>query len=313
MTVSQMRRLAVDYMRQRYRKNAYTQGGDRIYFFGKPDNIPGNTTQPGFSDCSSSVRAAIKAAAGVDIGYNTDNQVRNRGKGFVIEEPHGMPDINKLLPGDCLYFGGNNNHIFGVGHVEMYAGGGKIWGHGGGMGPYEQDLTAYCKRRPCIMVIRWILGGEGDEPDPEPQKPTLIRGDCGEYVRQMQTMLIDQDYDLGKWGADGEFGAATERALKLYQAEHDLTPDGICGPLTWAALESWAAGDPTNTEPERGYVTVKAGTWRIRTGPGTNYGTVDFVRAGERLKRTEDAAPGWLGVEYDGMPEWISEKAVTCE
>lgn len=310
MTASDMRRLAVDYMRQRNRKNQYTQGADRIYFFGKPDNQPGNETQPGFSDCSSSVRAAIKAAAGIDIGYNTDQQIRNRGRGLIVEEPNGVPDRRLLLPGDCLYFGGNSAHIMGVGHVEMYVGGGRLWGHGGGQGPTERDMEAYCKKRPCIMVIRWIIRGDDERPDPGPQRPTLRRGDHGDDVRDMQLMLIDQDYSCGRWGADGEFGRNTETALKLYQAEHDLTPDGICGPETWAALESWAAGDTDGTEPELGYVTVRAGTWRVRSGPGTQHGTVGFVRAGDKLRRTAETEPGWLGVVYEGYSEWLSAKAV---
>ena len=314
MTANDMRNLAVDYMRQRQRKISYTQGDRRVYFFGFPDNRPGDTTQPGYSDCSSSVRAAIKAAAGIDIGYNTDAQIRNRGRGMIVEEPNGVPTASKLLPGDCLYFRGNKAHIMEVGHVEMYAGGGKLRGHGGGMGPYESDMATYCKRRPCFMVIRWILG-DNDAPDPAPQRPTLRRGDCGDDVRDMQLMLIDQDYSCGRWGADGEFGRDTENALKLYQAEHDLEPDGICGPLTWAALESWAAGDTDPTEPELGYVTVRAGTWRVRSGPGTQYGTIAFVRAGDKLRRNGEAESGWLGVRYDfGLNEWvdawISGKAV---
>lgn len=299
-------------MSGRKQMNQYTQGDKRVYFFGYPDNQPGNTTQSGYSDCSSSVRAAIKAAANIDIGYNTDAQIRNRGKGKIIEEPNGIPDKSKLLPGDCLYFGGNSAHIMGVGHVEMYGGDGRLWGHGGGIGPYQSDMETYCKRRPCIMVVRWILGDDY-WPDPMPQKPTLRRGDCGDNVRQMQLMLIAQDYSCGRWGADGEFGRDTENALKLYQAEHDLTPDGVCGPATWAKLEEYAAGDPDPVEPELGFVTVKAGTWRIRSGPSTGFGTIGFVRAGDKLKRTGDSAPGWLGVVYEGLDEWISEKAVSTD
>lgn len=307
---SEMRRLATDYMRQRNRLNTYTQSSDRVFFYGKPENRPGDTTTPGYSDCSSSVRAAIKAAAGIDIGYNTDQQIRNRGRGVIVEEPNGVPDEKKLLPGDCLYFRGNSAHIMQVGHVEMYVGNGKLRGHGGGMGPYESDLRAYCARRPCFMVIRWILGDESDTPDPAPQRPTLRRGDCGGDVHDMQLMLIDQDYNLGKWGADGEFGDVTEKALMLYQAEHDLASDGVCGPLTWAMLESWSAGDTDDAPPVLDHVTVKAGTWRIRSGPGTQYGTVGFVRAGDMLKRTAEGDNGWLGVVYHGCNEWLSEKAV---
>lgn len=280
-----------------------------MFFFGYPENKPGDTTTPGYSDCSAAVRAAIKAAAGIDIGYNTDNQIRNRGRGMIVQEPNGVPDESKLLPGDCLYFGGNPSHIMSVGHVEMYVGNGKLRGHGGGLGPYESDMASYCKRRPCFMVIRWILRDD-ERPDPAPQRPTLRRGDHGDAVRDMQLMLIDQDYSCGRRGADGEFGRYTENALKMYQAEHDLTPDGICGPATWAKLEEYAAGDPDPVEPELGYVTVKAGSWRIRSGPGTQYGTVGFVRAGDKLGRTAEAEPGWLGVVYEGCSEWISERAV---
>ena len=310
MTVSEMRRLAVEYMKSRKRMNAYTQGDRRVFFFGYPDNQVGNVTQHGYSDCSSSVRACIKAASGIDIGYNTDNQIRNRSKGLIVEQPNGVPTLTKLQPADCLYFGGNSNHILNVGHVEMYAGDGKIWGHGGGQGPYENDMASYCKRRPCIMVIRWILT-DNDLDTPDTKRLILRRGDTGEDVKEMQTMLIDQDYSCGRWGADGEFGRDTENALKLFQAEHDITPDGVCGPLTWEALEHGAAGDTDEPEPELGYVTVRSGSWRVRNGPGTQYGTVGFVRAGDKLKRTDGSEKGWLGVEYKGINAWISEKAVT--
>ena len=36
--------------------------------------------------------------------------------------------------------------------------------------------------------------------------------------------------------ADGVFGRGTERALKLWQTDNGLTPDGVAGPLTMAKL-----------------------------------------------------------------------------
>ena len=50
-----LRELAVSYMTGRKGKNSYTQGSKRTYFFGYPDNEPGNTTQKGYSDCSLSL------------------------------------------------------------------------------------------------------------------------------------------------------------------------------------------------------------------------------------------------------------------
>lgn len=66
--------------------------------------------------------------------------------------------------------------------------------------------------------------------------PTLKKGAKGEYVTLLQTKLNQKGYDLGKWGADGDFGSQTEKAVREFQQDHDLTVDGIVGPATWAKL-----------------------------------------------------------------------------
>lgn len=66
--------------------------------------------------------------------------------------------------------------------------------------------------------------------------PTLRNGDRGDYVKQLQQLLISIGYDLGKFGADGKFGDKTEVAVKHFQKKNDLTVDGIVGKRTWAKL-----------------------------------------------------------------------------
>ena len=65
---------------------------------------------------------------------------------------------------------------------------------------------------------------------------TLRKGRKGEDVRQMQEALIKLGYDLGKCGADGDFGAATYNAVRAFQKAKGLTVDGIAGPKTLGAL-----------------------------------------------------------------------------
>lgn len=60
-------------------------------------------------------------------------------------------------------------------------------------------------------------------------RPTLRRGDRGEAVRALQTLL-------GIAPADGSFGPITEAKLRAWQAGKHLVPDGIVGPKTWAML-----------------------------------------------------------------------------
>ena len=107
---------AAQMMQSRAGRNGYTQGSKRKYFWGYPDNEVGNTSQAGYSDCSSAARSAILAAAGVDIGSNTNAQIKNRAKGQIVHETEGYyPDESQLLPGDCLYFKGNSGARAGRG------------------------------------------------------------------------------------------------------------------------------------------------------------------------------------------------------
>ena len=69
----------------------------------------------------------------------------------------------------------------------------------------------------------------------------LRRGCAGEDVRAMQAALIALGYGCGRWGADGDFGAATDAAVRAFQRDRGLEPDGECGPLTSAALKAAGA------------------------------------------------------------------------
>lgn len=69
-------------------------------------------------------------------------------------------------------------------------------------------------------------------------RATLYWGDQGTAVRDLQRELLDLGYDLGVWGADGDFGNATRNAVMAFQDTHGLDPvDGIPGPETRAAMD----------------------------------------------------------------------------
>lgn len=183
MTAAEKRAEAVRLMKSRAGRNTYTNGGKRNSFFGYPargDN--------GYSDCSSAVRACIKEAAGIDIGSNTDRQIRNYKKGVLVDNTSGnYPDESKLLPGDCLYFKGNTSHVKDVGHVEMYTGPNECWGHGSGIGPTRKNLKDYCRKRAAngrryFCAIRWIPDDEEEEYAPAPPVLPTPDGDGKVYA-----------------------------------------------------------------------------------------------------------------------------------
>jgi putative chitinase len=65
----------------------------------------------------------------------------------------------------------------------------------------------------------------------------LHRGDKGEQVVALQSLLGARGFTVV---ADGDFGAATEIALRQFQARKGLPADGVVGPRTWEALAQTA-------------------------------------------------------------------------
>lgn len=67
--------------------------------------------------------------------------------------------------------------------------------------------------------------------------PTLMTGCKGSAVKTLQAVLVSKyNYELPKYGCDGDFGAETHSALKSFQNDNGLTADGVCGPISWNKL-----------------------------------------------------------------------------
>jgi len=75
--------------------------------------------------------------------------------------------------------------------------------------------------------------------------PVLKQGSKGASVVDLQKQLTKAGF---KCSADGDFGPKTKAAVIAFQKSKGLTPDGVVGPKTWAALR--AAGPPTPPTPQ---------------------------------------------------------------
>jgi len=97
-------------------------------------------------------------------------------------------------------------------------------------------------------------------------KKILKHGCTGLQVTKIQQALIDMGYLLPTSSVDGKFGDETEVAVKKFQTDTGLTPDGEVGPLTFDALDKKfdtrkpyldnATFDPAN--PDKGTRTLGA-------------------------------------------------------
>jgi peptidoglycan hydrolase-like protein with peptidoglycan-binding domain len=77
---------------------------------------------------------------------------------------------------------------------------------------------------------RLIPAVEPATPGGGPGRPTLRRGMSGELTRMLQVKL-------GVTPTLGNFGPKTEAAVREFQRKHNMVPDGIVGPKTWAELD----------------------------------------------------------------------------
>lgn len=135
----------------------------------------------------------------------------------------------------------------------------------------------------------------------------LKNGMEGEDVKALQSALISLGYDCGRWGADGDFGDATEIAVRAFQKEHGCKVDGQAGSETLKALE--AAQGTAEESAGAKHVEITGGNCYVRAEPSTGGSILGVAKAGEKLAYLgEDSENGWHKVTYGSANGWVSGK-----
>lgn len=133
----------------------------------------------------------------------------------------------------------------------------------------------------------------------------LNRGDFGIAVKKLQEKLIKLGYSCGEYGADGDFGKDTEDAVCGFQRDSSIGVDGIAGSQTLAYLDKAIAALNTTATSGKS-VRVTASALNVRSGAGTNYPAVSYVRNGAICTVVEEkdgwgritSPAGWVSMEY---------------
>lgn len=204
------------------------------------------------ADCSGLFVWAYKQLGGSI--YHGSNSIYDR---YCTSKGKLNDDLKKtILPGTAVFTGDSKSH----GHIGLYVGNGKvIEASGTQAGVCVSNITAG----------KWTYWGllkdvsyDGEEPEPvkDDSLPTLRRGSKGAYVTKAQTLLKERGYDLGPCGIDGDFGPATEKAVKQFQKDWGLEQDGVIGKNTWDLLTTAPVKEKTYTItiPRLGLTKAKA-------------------------------------------------------
>lgn len=183
------------------------------------------------ADCSGLFSWAFKQLGGymyhgsntMYLQYCTDKGELKKGK---------RTDGKTLKPGTAVFVWNGEKYS----HVGLYIGNGTV---------IEAASTINGVITSKVSAGKWTHWGElkgvnFDMSEPVVKEPpkTIKRGSKGELVKEAQRLLSDRGYNLGKYGVDGDFGKATEAAVKRFQKDWGLKQDGIIGPQTWEKLTS---------------------------------------------------------------------------
>lgn len=145
----------------------------------------------------------------------------------------------------------------------------------------------------------------------QPVARILKNGMEGADVKELQSMLIQLGYDLGKWGADGDFGDQTEMAVRAFQKDYSCEVDGQVGPETLGALNRAfnEKGDAQESVPDAKSVRIVDGDCYVRSAPNTAGAILGVAKEGTALVYQDMTAENsWHLVIWQGKNGWISGK-----
>lgn len=211
-----------------------------------------------FIECAGGDAAAYKRAAKALGGMSaytptSANMFKKLGSGHWIE-PNGTP-----LPGDQIFFK-NSSGICHTGLVLRVTSSTVYTIEGNTSSASGVIANGGCTRQKSYSRSYANIAGygrplweDGSSTNIPANTGTVVlrQGDKGDAVKTMQQLLIKAGYDLGSYGADGDFGGSTFTAVKKFQSDYkttyNLSVDGEYGPDSKAALEKVAAGKTTTT------------------------------------------------------------------
>ena len=100
----------------------------------------------------------------------------------------------------------------------------------------------------------------------------LRKGSVGPAVSKVQKALVDLNFPLPRFGADGDFGAETVSAVMKFQAsKKTLAVDGVVGSGTMQALDASFPGG----EPGSGRNIPRGAHWGVDTAAPANFAVHD--------------------------------------
>ena len=265
-------------------------------------------------DCNGLPEGIYKEFAGVDI----NTKARYNYSGWCGVKGSGMIPAKHRAPGVAVFWGKTAGSITHVAYLDEPvdksnpAGDWYIIEARGVM--YGVVRTKLYSRKPNYWGImdKYFDYSDSDYIETEFVEHLgdrlLKNGSEGDDVKLLQEALIRLGFDCGKWGADGDFGDATELAVMAFQRAHGLEDDGVYGQKSHAAMEkALVAADKPVEDPRR--IKIIGGNCWARTADNTGAQKLGVAREGDTYEyQGQTSENGWHLIIYKNQNAWVSGK-----
>lgn len=172
-------------------------------------------TVPCETDCSAFVSVCV-LAAGVKLKYgsnlpttsNLRSKLEETGDFYILTDKKYLDTADHLIPGDIL--------CKEPGHVVLVV-----------------DSNAKVVTAPVATTSATTTKTTAKC---SVSLPVLKKGSKGDSVKALQILLIGHGFSCGSYGADGDFGSSTDKAVRSFQKAKGLGVDGEVGAKTWTKL-----------------------------------------------------------------------------
>lgn len=262
-------------------------------------------------DCNGLAEGIYQDWSGVDI----NTKARYNYSGWCSIKGTGMIPAKYRKPGAAVFWGNKATNITHVAYlykpvIPSIPQGDWYLIEARGV-TYGVVKTRLLNRRPNfwgIMDKYFDYGSDYVPAEPTLGERILRNGMEGADVKEMQEALIKLGYSCGSYGADGDFGDATEMALEKFQRDNGLEADGEYGSKSHAAMTNALADKDKPTSSPR-YVTIEGGNCYVRTAPNTSGDKLGVAYEGDKLPyQGQTADNGWHLVIFKNQNAWVSGK-----
>lgn len=260
-------------------------------------------------DCNGLAEGIYEDYSGVNINtkarYNYANWCGTKGTGKIPK--------NRRVPGAAVFmYSSSSGYITHVGYLYKPV---KKSDPTGDWYVIEARGVTYGVVRTKLSERNWNRWGlmtkyfdYSEYTNVAPAKRRKLKNGCeGDDVKQLQESLIRLGYDLGKRGADGDFGDATEQAVRAFQKAEGLEVNGIFEEKSFEALEKALAELDTPPTEKPTKVAIVGGNCYIRTDPDKSSNSVGIAKNGSAFEYGGTTAEnGWNSINYNGEIRWVS-------